>query len=77
MPSTELEQTIAASKRVFPLHLTPFENYMVADDRPEYPMTFIVEFEFDGQLDPPAFEAAIDDALQRHPLLRASSNPRN
>ncbi len=60
-----------AKKRLFPMHLTPFENYMFVDDRPRYPMTFVVEFEFSGKLLREAFERAIDDALERHPLLRA------
>ncbi len=45
---------------------------MVSDDRPNHPMTFIVQLEFSGLLDREALSKAIDDALQRHPLLRAN-----
>ncbi len=58
------------SDDVFPLRLTPFERYMLADDRPEYPMTFVAEFDFQGSIDPASWEAAFVDALERHPLLR-------
>lgn len=60
-----------ASERVFPLQLTPFEEYMDWDDRDDYPMTFVVEFEFSGKLDRQALEASLPEALARHPLLRA------
>jgi len=79
MQSTEFENPTPISKssdqRIFPLHLTPFESYMVTDDRPDYPMTFIVQFEFSGSLEPNAFKASIDDALERHPLLRSVIRP--
>lgn len=56
-------------KRLFPLHLTPFENYMLVDDSAAYPMTFVVQLEFSGKLDRGAFEKAVGQALPRHPLL--------
>ena len=56
---------------LFPLPLTPFELYMLLDDRPELPMTFCVEMVFRGKLDRDAFQAAVDAAVWRHPLLRA------
>ena len=58
-------------QRVFPLHLSPMESFMLADDQPGYPMTFVVHLQLAGQIDRPAFEAAVAEALQRHPLLRA------
>lgn len=67
-PETETGKTLP--QRIFPLHMTPFERYMHIDDRPDYPMTFIVEFDFTGCLDPDAFRDSIEDALVRQPLLR-------
>ena len=60
-----------AQPRVFPLHLTPFEAYMFHDDLPRSPMTFVVQFEFSGEINRPAFQAAINQGLERHPMLRA------
>lgn len=56
---------------IFPLPLVPFERYMLADDRPENPMTIPVILEFRGELQQPAFVAALRDTLAEHPLLRA------
>jgi len=56
---------------IFPLPLTPFEKFMLADDRADYPMTFTLCYEFSGQIDRPAFEKAYHQALERHPLLTA------
>lgn len=56
---------------VLPLPLTPYEEYMLLDDRPGYRMEFLVEQSFEGEIDRPAFEAGIADALRRHPLLNA------
>ncbi|MEZ6077778.1 MAG: hypothetical protein R3C56_19535 [Pirellulaceae bacterium] len=41
---------LPARARLFPLYLTPFEEYMLWDDRTDYPMTFVVKMEFDGKL---------------------------
>ncbi len=60
------------SVRIFPTNLTPFEDYMLWDDRPEYPMTFVVELEFKGAVDADALRAALPEALARHPLLQAT-----
>lgn len=57
---------------VFPLPLSPFEEYMLLDDRPGYRMTFLVEQSFDGEIDRAAFDAGVVEASQRHPLLRAN-----
>jgi hypothetical protein len=54
-----------------PLVLTPFENYMLADDRPGYPMVFAIELVFNGEISRPAFEEGLDRALARHPLFEA------
>jgi hypothetical protein len=56
---------------VFPLPLTPFERYYLADDCPEYPTIFLVELEFIGRLDRAAFASALQQAIERHPLLGA------
>jgi len=58
--------------RIFPLHLTPFETYMLWDDRPEYPSTVVSEWQFTGRVVRDRFERAMDFALERHPLLRAT-----
>ena len=65
----------SAKARIFPMHFTPFEHYLLVDDRPRYPMTFVVKFEFSGKLLRREFEQAIEDALKRHPLLRAIIQP--
>ena len=61
--------------KLFPLHLTSFEHYMVVDDRPRYPMTFIVQLELSGELQSASFDDAIEKALKRHPLLTAVVGP--
>ena len=57
------------NEELFPLPLTPFERYMLADDRREYPMTFVAQFDFQGTINRGFWEAAFSDALDRHPLL--------
>lgn len=63
---------------IFPLKFTPFEEYMLADDRDSHPMTFFIRMVFSGELDQGAFRRGMVTALDRHPLLRArlSQNPR-
>jgi hypothetical protein len=56
---------------VFPLPLVPFEQYMLDDDRPGYPMTIVLELEFQGVLRRREFEEAIEVARSRHPILRS------
>jgi hypothetical protein len=56
---------------VFPLPLTPFERYYLSDDSRRYPTTFPVELRFSGRLSREPFLLAIDQAVQRHPLLGA------
>ncbi len=48
---------------------------MFADDRPNYPMAFVVELTLTGQIRKHAFEDAVRAALQRHPLLTAMIGP--
>ncbi len=58
-------------QRIFPLHLSPIESFMLADDQSGYPMTFVIQLQVVGQIDRPAFEGALAEALRRHPLLRS------
>ena len=54
-----------------PLKLTPFEEYMLCDDRPDYPMTGFFRLQFSGKLNSRAMDSAIQTATARHPLLRS------
>jgi hypothetical protein len=54
---------------VLPLPLTPFEDYMLADDRPQWPMAFFLRLELRGEYSRPVLERAVQAALARHPLL--------
>jgi hypothetical protein len=55
----------------WPLEVTPFEAYLLADDRADYPMTFLFRLEFSGQIEPESWERSLVRALERHPLLWA------
>ena len=55
----------------WPLPLAAFEEYMLRDDRPKYPMSIIARLRFAGQLDRQATAEALETAVARHPLLRA------
>jgi hypothetical protein len=54
-----------------PLPLTAFEEYMLWDDRPTYPMSIVARLRFAGQLDRAATAEALATVVARHPLLRA------
>ncbi len=54
-----------------PQVLVPFERYLCADHRPQYPMQFCLLLELRGEMQLAAVEAAVDVVLQRHPLLSA------
>ncbi len=56
---------------LFPLPLTPFERYYLADDSPEYPTTIPVEVVLSGTLDEAHFRQALRQNVARHPLLHA------
>ncbi len=60
---------------VLPLPLAAFEEYLLADDRPGYPMNCFLRLRFRGGLDRPALEAAAQASLARHPLLSAVVRP--
>ena len=66
---------VAAQQRIDPLLLSPIETFMRTDDRPEYPMAFILQLGLSGVIERPAFEAASEEALERHPLLRCVVRP--
>lgn len=53
------------------LPLTPFEEYMLCDDRPDYPMTGFFRLRFSGRLEAAALQEALRIAVARHPLTRA------
>ncbi len=63
--------------QLFPLPLTAFEKFMLTDDRPDYPMTFTLCYEFSGQIDRQAWEQAYHLALDRHPMLTACVSRRS
>ena len=65
----------AKKRGPFPLHMTPFESYMFADNSPRYPMSFVVQFVMSGTIDQTEFQGAIDFALARHPMLRSIVRP--
>jgi NRPS condensation-like uncharacterized protein len=54
-----------------PLKLTPFEEYMFFDDCPDYPMTGVFRLRFSGKLNFDAMQAAVEQTVERHPLVRA------
>ncbi len=55
-----------------PLPLAAFEEYMLWDDRPQYPMSIIARLRFAGPLQRRATAEALETAVARHPLLRAT-----
>lgn len=61
--------TGSTDTHLFPLPLVPFEQYMLADDRADYPMAFTVIAELSGKIRPAALHAAIKEAITHHPLL--------
>ena len=60
-----------AAGELSPLPLTPFERFMLQDDRPDHPMTFYIEMALAGQLDPQVLREAVRTAVDRNPLLGA------
>ena len=56
---------------ILPLPLVPFEEYMLLDDRPAYPMDFFFRLRFSGRFDRSTLDSAFDVATARHPLLAA------
>ncbi|MFT7642595.1 MAG: NRPS condensation-like uncharacterized protein [Pirellulaceae bacterium] len=60
---------------LFPLSTTPFEQYMLADERAGYTMTFRVCAVLEGRVDPSRFHLAVRNAVSRQPLLQAIVQP--
>ena len=58
-----------AERTLFPLGLTPFEQFMLLDDRADYPMVFVIAIRVRGVLLRDEFDAALQIARDRHPLL--------
>jgi len=56
---------------LLPLRLSPFERYMVEDERTAYPMTFPIVIDCQGIPDAKRTEQAFIDVLKRHPLQAA------
>lgn len=56
----------------FELPAEPFEEYMRADDRPQYPMSIHMRLHFAGSIQREPFLRAWQSVLAKHPLLRAS-----
>ncbi len=61
--------------KVLPLHLAPIDSFFLADDRSRYPMTSIIRMEFTGSIARHAFEIALSEANERHPLTNAVIRP--
>lgn len=64
-------QSTDVNVQPFPLPLTAFERYMIADDHPDRPMTFVIEITLSGELRNEELIEAHQQALLRHPLLRS------
>ena len=57
---------------LFPLRLTPFEEYMLLDDQPAYPMSCFFKIKLQGRFNVEIFASALQKALKKHPLLTSS-----
>lgn len=60
---------------LFPLPLSDFEAYLLADDRPSHPMIFTLSADLMGVLNRVEFTAAVVAALECHPLLKCRIRP--
>ncbi len=49
--------------------VAPFEHYMWADSRADYPMIFWLKLTLEGEVEPKRLQSALNAAAQRHPLL--------
>ena len=67
--SNRMPEIPSEHRRLFPLTLPPIDLLFFYDDFPDYPMSFYIELEFSGSLDRERMNAALDEALSRHPLL--------
>ncbi len=53
----------------FPLRLSPFEKFVLWDERQQQPMTGFIELHFASPIDVERLQAALMVAVHRHPLL--------
>lgn len=60
-------------KSLFPLPLVPFESMALYDTWPDYPMSCGAIFSFRGEINREAFDQAVANAVQRHPLIQANT----
>lgn len=60
---------ISEPQDLFPLPLTAFEQFMLADESQEYPMVFYLQTQLSGVVDRHVMRLAVDETLARHPLL--------
>ncbi|TWT35456.1 acyltransferase PapA5 [Posidoniimonas corsicana] len=65
----------ARKQRLFPAHLAPIDKFLLDDDIPRYPMTYVIQLDCEGAFDRDDFEAALDGAIERHPYLTAKIGP--
>lgn len=56
-------------KETQPLPLTPFERYMVEDQKPEYPMSNAAYFVFRGTLNRQLFQQAYQKSIEAEPMF--------
>jgi hypothetical protein len=66
---TDLPHAADNPAALFPMPLAAFEQYMLMDDNPNFPITFFIQFRLKGCLNLPAFNESINEAIRRHPLL--------
>ncbi|MEN1680268.1 MAG: hypothetical protein AAGJ46_11805 [Planctomycetota bacterium] len=74
-PSTAAAEPHAKRERLFPAHLAPIDRFLLDDDSPSHPMTYVIQMECRGVFDREAFEAALAGAVDRHPYTRAIIGP--
>src|SRR5438128_271707 len=68
----DTDRLVREAQQVFPLRLTPFEQYMLADNLLGNDMTFTMKFDVEGVIDRSAFHSAVRHTAARHPLCRAT-----
>lgn len=74
-PSAPSRMLRRQATRLFPLHLAPIDAFFLADDTDHYPMTSVIHLDFAGEVQRGAFEAALEEAMFRHPLTAAVLRP--
>ncbi len=57
---------------IFPLPLTPIEKFFFWDDRPEQPITFFIEMQFEPYVDVAVLKDCIVKVVDRNPILGAT-----